>query len=63
MTAQIARRIMGTAMADGIMDMTTRTAASLAATKAEVDCDFLMKHRLKNKRTILPLDMTGGTHG
>ena len=62
-TVQIARPIMGIAMADGIMVMTTRTVASLAETKAEVDCNFLMKHRLRNKHTILPLNMTGGTHG
>ena len=51
-TAQIALRIMDIAMVDGIMVMTTRMVASLAETKAEVDYNFLMKHRLRNKHTI-----------
>lgn len=58
-TAQIALRIMGIAMEDGIMGMTIHTAASLAEIKAEADC----KAQDENKRTAFRLNMIGGTHG
>ena len=55
-TVRTAHRIMGIAMEDGIMVMTIRTAVSLAGTKAEVDCNLLRKHRLRNERAVLLLN-------
>ncbi len=60
-TVQIALRIMGIAMGDGIMDMTIHTVASLAGTKVEADCELPQIYRPENERLILWSIITGYT--
>ena len=54
--APTVHRTTDTDMGVGIMVMTIRTAVSLAGTKAEVDCNLLRKHRLRNERAVLLLN-------
>lgn len=41
---------------EDIVVYSIRTAVSLAGTKAEVDCNLLRKHRLRNERAVLLLN-------